>query len=185
MNRSKVGLVATLVLIALAPASALAHEFVASKAGTVKGKQVNVQKFETSGGILECKKDASEGSVVAGSQKTIVLKIQFLECTEFGFGVFASIAEMAFNAEGTATIMNLVEFEVPLAECEITLPTTSNSNLKVVMYKNLAGGKLEIKSVLKPLNYGTTGGTCGASGKNGAYAGNNEVELPGGTLEWK
>jgi hypothetical protein len=178
-------LVATLALGLLISGVASAHEFVASKAGTTTGKQKTFQKFETSSGIFECKKDTTEGSVTEGSQKTAIVKVQFLECTAFGFGVNASIAEFEFNAEGTATIKKLVTMEVPLAACEITLPTTGNNNLKAVTYKNLPEGKLEIKSLLKGMTYGSTGGSCGEPGMNGAFNGASEVELPKGTVEWK
>ncbi len=177
-------LVAVLVYSAFAAGLASAHEFVASKAGTTKDKQLNVQKFKTSAGVFECKKETSEGSVVAGSQKTTIEKLKYTECTAFGFGVNVSEAEFEFNAEGTVTIKKLVTLEVPLAECNVTLPTTGNSNLKTVTYKNNTG-KVEIKSLYKSMTYGATGGTCGEPGNNGEYNGNSEVELVGGTLEWK
>ena len=177
-------LVAALALGALAAGSASAHEFVASKAGTTKDKQLTVQKFKTSAGVFECKKESSEGSVVSGSQKTTTEKIKYTECTAFGFGVKVSEAEFEFNAEGTVTIKKLVTMEVPLAECNVTLPTTGNSNLKSVTYKNNSG-KVEVKSLYKSMTYGATGGSCGEPGTNGEYTGNSEVELVGGTLEWK
>lgn len=178
-------LVAALALGALAAGSASAHEFVASKAGNTKGKQLTVQKFQTNGGIFECKKETSEGAVVSGSQKTATLKFKYTECAAFGFGVNVSEAEFEFNAEGTVAIKKLVTMEVVLAGCEVTLPTTGNGSLKAATYKNLAGGKLEVKSLLKNMTYGATGGSCGEPGKNGEYSGNAEVELPSGTLEWK
>ncbi len=182
----KIGLLGiALTLGGLAIGSASAHEFVASKTGTTKGKQTTVQKFETSAGVFECKKDTTEGSVTEGSQKTTIVKVQFKECAAFGFGVNASVAEFEFSAEGTVTIKKLITMELPLAECQITFPTTGNSGLKTVTYKNLTGGKLELKSLLKGMTYNSTGGTCGESGTNGAFNGSSEVELPSGTLEWK
>lgn len=178
-------LVAALAFGALVAASASAHEFVASKAGATKGKQVTVQLFQTNGGIFECKKETSEGTVVSGSQKIAIQKFKYTECAAFGFGVNVSETEFEFNAEGTVAIKKLVKMEVPLAGCEVTLPTTGNGALKAATYKNLAGGKLEVKSLLKSMTYGATGGSCGEPGKNGEYTGNAEVELPGGTLEWK
>lgn len=178
-------LVGALALWALAAGSASAHEFVASKTGPTKGKQLNVQKFQTNAGIFECKKETSEGSVVLGSQKTTIEKIKYTECAAFGFGVNVSEAEFEFNAEGTVAFKKLVTMEVPLAGCEVTLPTAGNGALKTVSYKNLAGGKVEVKSLLKNMTYGATGGTCGEPGKNGEYNGNAEVELTGGTIEWK
>jgi hypothetical protein len=177
-------LVVALVFGALAAGSASAHEFVASKAGTTKDKQLNTQKFKTSAGLFECKKESSEGSVVAGSQKTTTEKIKYTECTAFGFAVEVSEAEYEFNAEGTVTIKKLVSMVVPLAGCEVTLPTTGNANLKTVSYKTNSG-KVEVKSLYKNMTYGATGGTCGEPGANGEYSGNSEVELVSGTLEWK
>lgn len=177
-------LVAALAFGALAAGSASAHEFVASKTGTTKDKQLNVQKFKTNAGVFECKKETSEGSVVAGSQKATIEKLKYTECAAFGFGVNVTEAEFEFNAEGTVTIKKLVSLEVPLGGCEVTLPTTGNSNLKSVTYKNNTG-KVEVKSLYKSMTYGATGGVCGEPGTNGEYNGNSEVELVGGTLEWK
>jgi hypothetical protein len=174
-----------LVLAVLGAPSASAHEFVASKAGTITGKHLNAQKFKTNAGVFECKKQTTEGSVAAGSQKALIVKVQFRECAYFGFGMEASVAEFELSAEGTVTIKKLVTLTVPLAECEITFPTAGNSNLKAATYKNLTGGKLEIKALLEKMSYGATGGVCGEPGANGAFSGNSEVELPSGTLEWK
>jgi len=177
-------LVAALALGALAAGSASAHEFVASKAGTTKDKQLNVQKFKTNAGVFECKKEASEGSVTAGSQKVTIEKLKYTECTAFGFVVNVSEAEFEFNAEGTVAIKKLVTMEVPLGECSVTLPTTGNGALKTVSYKNNSG-KVEVKSTYKSMTYGANGGLCGEPGMNGEYNGNSEVELVSGTLEWK
>jgi hypothetical protein len=177
-------LVAALALGVLGAGSASAHEFVASKAGATKDKQLNAQKFKTSAGLFECKKESSEGSVTAGSQKTTIEKIKYTECTAFGFVVNVSEAEYEFSAEGTVAIKKLVTMEVPLAECNVTLPTAGNGALKTVSYKNNTG-KVEVKSLYKNMTYGATGGTCGEPGINGEYAGNSEVELVSGTLEWK
>lgn len=178
-------LAVVLAVLAVTAGSVSAHEFVASKAGATSGKQTTTQKFETNAGAFECQKNTSKGTVVAGSQKTAIVSVQFLECAAFGFGVNASVAEFEFNAEGTATIKKLVTMEVPLAGCETTLPVTGNSNLETVTYKNLAGGKLEIKSQFKAMTYGTTGGSCGTPGKNGMFQGASEVGLSEGTVEWK
>jgi hypothetical protein len=177
-------IVAALGTAALAPAFAQANEFVASKAGVIKDKQLGVHTFKTTAGTVECKTETSEGTVKEGGQKTNIEKVKYGECKAFGFlAVTISVAEFEFSSEGWATLLNKVTIEVG-ASCKFTLEPAKNKELKTLSYANLAGGKLEVKTAVKGFSYTSSGGVCGASGENGEYTGNSEAELAGGTIEW-
>jgi hypothetical protein len=179
-------LVVALALSFVSAAAASAHEFVASKAGTVKGTPVNGQKFKTNIGTIECMKESVEATAVAGSQKTSKQKIKYGACTAFGFEAVISEAEFEFSAEEWVSILNKITVELPLAECTVTFSPTKNTELKKVTYKNSAPAKtVEAKAAVKGIIYKSSGGSCGTSGENGEYIGNTKDELVGGTIEWK
>jgi hypothetical protein len=179
-------LVAALAVSSVSTVAASAHEFVASKAGTVKDKQVNNHKFRTNAGTVECGSEASEGTAVAGSQKTNKEKVKYAECAAFGFEATISEAEYEFSAEEWVSVLNKVTIEVPLAGCKVTIGTTKNKELKKVPYKNSAPAKtIEAKALVKGITYTSSGGLCGTSGENGEYSGSSKLELVGGTIEWK
>lgn len=179
---------AAMVALSLgAVASASAHEFVASKTGTLKGVNTNHQKFKTSSGTVECLAETSEGKIEATKSETNIEKVKYSECTAFGFVVSkVSEAEFEFNAAGTATVKNKIVLEIEAVEpCTITINKgTANTNLKSVTYKNVAGGTMTVEAAVKGITYTTSGGECGNSGTNGEYAGSTKVELIGGTIEW-
>jgi hypothetical protein len=187
IHRRKLGLalVAVFAMSAVSVAVAASHEFVASKEGTVKDKQLTSQKFKTNGGVYECEKETSEGKVKAGSQQTSIEKLKYSECTGFGVAATVSEAELELSAEGSASVLNKITIAVPTYGCKLTIEPSKNSGLPTVSYTNLAGGKLEVKLYVKHITYKSSGGSCGSSGENGEYAGSSEVELPEGTLEWK
>jgi hypothetical protein len=189
MKRIKIAglcLVAALALSSVSAAAASAHEFVASKAGTVKAPQVTNHKFQTNAGTIECMNSTSEGKAVAGSQKTNTQKVKYSECTAFGFEAVISVAELQFSADEWVSVLNKVTIELPLPECKITINPTKNKELKKVTYKNSAPVKTtEAKALVRGITYTSSGGMCGTSGENGEYAGNSKIELVGGTIEWK
>jgi hypothetical protein len=166
--------------------SASAHEFVASKAGTVKGLQVNNHKFRTNAGTVECTLETSEGTAVAGSQKTNKEKVKYSGCTAFGFEANISEAEFEFSAEEWVSVLKKITIELPIPECKVTIEATKNKERKKVTYKNSAPVKtVEAKALVKGITYTSSGGACGTSGENGEYSGNSKLELVGGTIEWK
>lgn len=189
MNRIRITGLTVLAALAfgvVGVTSASAHEFVASKAGTVNGSQVHNHKFKTNGGTVECMNETSEGTAVAGSQKTNTEKVKYSECTAFGFGAIISEAELQFSAEEWVSVLKKITIEVPLGGCKVTIPSTKNKELKKVTYKNSEPVKtIEAKALVKGITYTSSGGLCGTSGENGEYAGNSKLELAGGTIEWK
>lgn len=177
-------LVAVFALSAVAAASASAHEFVASKEGTVLDHGLNTHKFKTSVGTVECKKVSSEGKAKSGKQETLTEKVTYSECelTEpFKGSATVSVAEYQFNANETVSVLNTITVKTSL--CTITVGP--QSKLSSVKYKNLTGGKVEVNAGVKAIEYKTSG-LCGSkTEKTGEYTGLAEAELSGGTLEWK
>jgi hypothetical protein len=168
---------------AVGVASASAHEFQASKAGTLKGKQLNNLKFKSATLSFECKTETSEGKVVAGSQETLKQVVNYQEsCSIEGFVTTVTTADYGFSAGGSLTPENGLIVKA-LSWCTITI--NPQKAIKTVEYKNLAGGKLEIKSSLSGIAF-ETAGLCGKKSEtNGTETANTEVALEGGTVEWK
>lgn len=180
------GLVAVLVLAVVSAASASAHEFIASKSGTTKDTG-GTQTFTTSSGAVQCKEETSEGSVTTGSSKTTVEKVKYTGCTgPLGSTAEVSEGEDEFSAEGWVTLLKAQTVKIKSILGSCTVITPAQKERKSVTYTNNAG-KLKVKAEVKELEWESSGGVCGSKGKHtGAeYSGEAEVELPGGTLEWK
>lgn len=181
-TRTLLALAATLALIAVPAAQASAHEFKASAAGTIEGKQSGNQVFKDNAGNFTCTKAALTGSVLKGSQKTIRETVKYSGCSFFGSGLTVTPAEYEFNAEGTVSLLNKVTMEDQVGGCHLTVGPASS--IKSVVYKDLAGGLLESDLTLSGVPYTSTGGFCGTSGSL-ELNGRLEAGLASGTLEWK
>ena len=183
-TRTLLALAATLALIAVPAAQASAHEFKASAAGTIEGKQVGSQLFKVAAGNFECTKATLKGSVLNGSQKTILETVKYGGCSFFGSSLTVTPAEYEFNAEGTVSLLNKVTMEDKTGACHFTVGPASA--IKSVAYKNLTGGLLESHLTLKGVPYTTSGGICGpTTGGNLEAGGELEAGLASGTIEWK
>jgi hypothetical protein len=190
MSRSKavwLALAAVLALSAVAVASASAHEFVASKEGTLKGtNNSEIHKFTTAAGTVECLKATGSGKVKGLKFKTQKVKVAYGECTTSSGTISATVseAEFEFNAEGTVTVLNTIKSESD--GCTVTVGPTGNSGLKSVTYENKSG-KVNLKSNVGGITYSASSGCAGGekTGTAGEYVGNEETELVSGTLEWK
>jgi hypothetical protein len=183
-----VSLLAVLALSSVAVASASAHEFIASKTGTLKGHALNTQEFTTNGGVVKCTEAATTGKVTETKATSQVVKVTYGKCTAFGFvETTISPAEYLLDASGAVKILNtiLIDVKVPIiGTCSVTVGPQEIASTSSVSYANKSG-KIEEKSNVEGITYTSSGGSCGSSGTNGKYVGNNEVELEGGTVEWK
>jgi hypothetical protein len=187
MSRIKALVLCAVAVCALSvalTAGASAAEFHASKVGgTLKGTQLNTQKFKVTGGTVECTKAATSGKTAALLAATQLVTVVYTGCSAFGLGATVTPAQYILNANGTSVVENNITITVAAASCSITVSPSGNGTLKTVVYKNSAGKIIE-ESAVTAITYTSTGGTCGASGNNGTYTGNNDVELEGGTLGW-
>jgi len=187
-------LVAVVAISAVAAASASAHEFKASEnPGTLAGKQVSNQVFETPGGTVTCKADIVSGAITALTTKKQVVKVKYSECTLFGFiGATVSEAEYEFEAEPSKTegkVKILKEIKVKVKNCEVKVPAPQGP-LGPIEYLN-SGTKMEVKAkvtAIKSSGIGPTGEGCkdyvDETAPKGKYTGNNLVEEIGGTIEY-
>jgi hypothetical protein len=191
-----VALVAVLAMSAVAAATASAHKFKASEASELTGKALNVHKFKTNGGTVECKKAEPKGKSVAGEVETQEVEVAYSEC-EFKSILGTKKAKVSPNPkykfyanEEKVDVLNAttapIVIEVEGSGCNVKVSSEGNGGLKKATYGNLSGGKtLEVKAAVTGITYKSTGGFCGEGGTNGTYEGNEEVSLVGGgTLEW-
>jgi hypothetical protein len=188
-------IVALLALSGLASASALAHEFEASKTGTATdvGTSTQVFKDEPSAVAVECKKLTSTEKITKTKAKTQKASVKYTECTAFGFPATISEAKYEFSAEGSVKVENKITVEVPGAKCKVTVSPTGNSKLKTITYTNKESGtghgKVEVKASVSKINSEVKGGAglCGKEGKlkEGSYTGSALVSLAGGEVKWK
>ena len=179
-----VALVAVFALSAVAAANASAAVFKASGTGTLSGKALNNQVFNTGIGNVTCTTAASSGTVVAPLEKeTQEVAVKYSGCTAFGFvGVEISEAKYLFNANGSVNVVNTITIKVPAAGCSVTV--SPQTGLKTITYVN-SSGKIEEKTNVSGIKSKGSGGVCGGESTTGTYTGNNLIELVGGTIEVK
>ncbi len=181
----RVTAVALIVLAAPLASSASAHEFVASKIGKGKVRSTTAQVFKTAAGDVECAKASGNFEVTALKGETLeVPKLAYTECTGFGVAVSVSAGDYEFKASGTVSFKKSLAISPEGLGCEIVFGMKGNSGLEKVSYADSVG-KLRIAEELTGLAYTGTGGACGGTSSGGRYDGDLEVELEGGTIEWK
>ncbi|MGA8354711.1 MAG: hypothetical protein WB698_11135 [Solirubrobacteraceae bacterium] len=197
MRRIKmVGLaiVAVLAFAAVAAAGASAEEFIASKTGSLKGKALNTQKFNTGGfATVACKKLSVTGTVTVLKATEQAASIQYEECEVEGLGGSATISladYTFFTGPPSVMTLNLIDITVSSpVKCKITV--ASGQSLSGLKYNNKTG-KVEVEAKVTGIaseivESGSSlfCGTVGEKNTKGTYTGNSEVELEGGTIEVK
>lgn len=196
LSRSAGLLGAVAVLCFGLAATASAHEFVASKVGTIVGKTTARVVFHDSAGTFECEEGTDKGTVSAltfSAFKAVVSypRSKSASCSYFGALMkFTSSAEYEYAASGTAALLNTYIAEVPKLECEFDF-TPGSAEKTTVTYTNSAPIKsVEAHRVTE--GQGITaiggGGSCGPVGKKENTLKVEETtrfELEGGTLQYK
>jgi len=172
------------VAFAVYATPAVAHEFVASKEGSLTVHHHNA-KFTVREGSFLCEKPTSEGKVTAGKHESLVFKFNYGECKWFG-SPMSSTAEFGLNANGTLSVLANMAFKPETWGCYVAkVSPEHNAALEAVTFTNEPGGKLKVRTSVHGITYTTTGELCGLGGKNMEISEEAEVELPGGTIEWK
>jgi hypothetical protein len=172
-------------LSGVASASAFAHEFTASKAGTTTGSS-GEQVFSDSAGLLECASSTSTGKVKAGAQKALVETVTYSKCQAFGEHFTASPAEFEYSAEGSVKLLKAMTWEFATGKCHLTITTAGNEKLETAKYSNFGSG-IDMSLRIKGIHYESSGGTCGAPGPytNMTLTAEASLGLEGGTLQFK
>jgi hypothetical protein len=78
--RLTLGLIASVCAFAVAASPALAHEFVASKAGKIHGAAESEQLFKFGGIKIKCQKASAVGKVAGGSTNTFATLVKYAKC---------------------------------------------------------------------------------------------------------
>jgi opacity protein-like surface antigen len=175
--------VAVCALSGVAVASASAHEFIASKAGTLKGTGGR-QGFQIPEGSGECGSTTiAGGKAKSGSQADLVEDVTYNECG-VGYNWKFTPAEYEVGAAGTLKLLNTVTFSNAVAKCHWTIApqTVAEPHLSFAD----SGSELKEGAELSLLAEGS-GGLCGKVGtQQKIYLGGNlTVGLEGGTLQYK
>jgi hypothetical protein len=135
----------TACAFAVAAAPAVAHEFVASKSGKVKGSQVGQVEFALKPFIITCNFSKGTSKVTAGSSETFFVSTRFKNCVtkasiqregitlktkfktpvaiEYHANGFIEVGSEGEEFEGSATLKGgEVEIYIPTVKCEIYWP---------------------------------------------------------------
>jgi hypothetical protein len=179
-----VALLATFGVVAVnaVSVSASGDEFVASKTGKTKSKQIDSQVFKTSAGTLECAKVTGSGEIKEGKSAAHKEVFTYSACRAFGSSATMSTADFEFSASGPVKLENTIEIVIGGGECEILIEPQT---VEKAAYANKTGGKIEAEANALKIHSRGTGGDCGGSNTEGSYNGAMTAELEGGTLEWK
>jgi hypothetical protein len=170
------------VAVSAVSVSASGHEFVSSKTGKTKGKQLNAQVFKTGAGTLECATVTGAGEAKEGKSTTHKETYTYSNCIAFGGIAKMSAGHFEFNANGTVKLEKTIIITPTGGECEILIPPQT---VEGVNYANEAG-KLSAEANAFGIVSKGTGGMCGGENFEGSYTGMVRAELEGGgTLEWK
>jgi hypothetical protein len=182
-------LVAVPIAAALAASTAAfasAHEFIATKTGTLKGSG-GEYVIGTSAGKVACEEVLVNGyeltTKTQGLQWTYVLQ----KCEAFGSKVTISQSELAFNANESVGIVGSVVITDPAGKCSVLVNSGgANATLKSVKYTNV-GNKITTETNVRGIHYTPSGGVCGSAEPqtNGTLAGSTTGELVGGTIKWQ
>jgi hypothetical protein len=173
MFKIKIGVVlaAVVAVFAIFAAPSMAFkEFVAKNTGQVKGRGGS-QVFVTNAGTFVCQSTTSEGHVTELKSPQIKATVHYVGCKFLNELAKVSPAEYNFNISGTVSVSNTIT--VVVVGCTVTVEPTANQNLSKVEYANVSGQQKEVEGhqEVENITYKTSGGLCGASGKNGKYKG--------------
>jgi len=178
-------IIAALVLAALtltvSVTAASAHEFVASKTGTITTTNEGSESIFRAEIVIDCAKVTGEAKITALKFETLKETIKYSECTGGGTEVTVSPAYYEFNANGSFKLEKNLTFHPIGYGCEYLY---EKQTLNSFSYTNVSKGVQFYGSVTKLIGYGT-GGKCGGEFSTGYFDTPFYTKLTGGTLEWK
>lgn len=183
------------VILATASSSA-AHEFVLSKAGTLKLNGVGVVQVKFNAGTIECDPGEPSPMTIKSLASIVTLLKPLPVCKGLGTSASFTAGEVLLDAEGTSGIgdigLDLLSASIPAGHCSVNIINgNGNSTLKGITYASGTNNEtLKMNVAITGMEYepvGTTN-TCGTSkviAKNGEYKGEFTLQLEGGKIEWK
>lgn len=192
--------VAVVALSAMtASAAVAAPEFVESKAGKITGKALTTQEFKTGGDpTWKCTEATFSGAIEAGELKTTTLKISvtYGKCSVAFGSATVTLADYTFFATPGVSILNvtgsLIMMHAEALGVKCTISVTNGQTLGKaageIEYVNKSGKieeKNKVTGIASEITESNSSSLCGTVGEklSGAYTGNDEIELEGGTIE--
>jgi hypothetical protein len=186
LTRLTLGVSSLLVLLSAFAASASGHAFIASKAGTVEGKQLNTQKLLAGSLSISCSTATVKGSIASSEEEARFGKdvVQYGGCEAGATKVTISEADYEFDAEGALRIVEPIVISDAPAKCTVKVSATPRAGSTTVKYAN--GTKLEVAVTVSGLSDEPSGGACGSAKPqtNGQIEGTLGLSLASGTLKW-
>lgn len=161
--------------------SASGHEFIVSKTGKTKSKQLDAQILKTGAGTIECSTVTGTGEMKELKSVTHKEVLTYSGCSGFGVAITVSPADFEFNANGSAKLENTVEVSSESLGCEVLIEPQT---LEDISYTN-ASGKVTAAADVTNVHSKGTGGDCGGKNTEGTYMGSIQAEAASGTVEWK
>ena len=173
--------------VGVSGASAALLLFLASTTGLLLGHLVGgPHQFVTEEGTVECEVANAHGTVSSTATEIQAAIVTYEKCKVSGLGVSATItpAEYLFNANGTATLDNLVKVNAGSGLCIINIEP--QGPLSTIGYDNIAGPPMEILVLanVTGISYEASSVLCPKKGKfnGGTYKGTELVNLDGGEI---
>ena len=190
MKRIIVVALAVLGVCMTATVSASAHDFTASKLGTLLGKQTGNQVFTTTSGgsAVTCTTAATTGSITALLGLHQLVSVFYSGCTvPLANKVDISTAKYLLSADGLAAIESAITIKVEtiLGNCTITVDPQDLGTVKYDTDPSNSSALLELSAVTGIVSL-SSGEPCGPKGTltGGTYTGNNLIIEDGGSLSW-
>lgn len=172
--------IAVLAISAIGAASASAAKFTYNPlTGTLAGHAKTTQVFTVNGGKIECKGAEVSGTIVELSPEKQDYTVTYRECKAFGAStVDVSQVTYLFTADGQVHLQSTLKVTPTVFGASACTLEIKPQTMKSVDYAG--GSPMVVTSTITAIEYTSTGGICGSSGTNGAYAGSFEIERVGG-----
>ncbi|HEY2717109.1 MAG TPA: hypothetical protein VGI73_12890 [Solirubrobacterales bacterium] len=188
--------VAAFSVVLVAQASAAEFKF-ASAPTWLEGIQVTKHELAVSGGVVKCSTVEFKSTAAISSTSAFSVEVHptYVSCRLAGTVVSVVTTSCSYVlsvnvggvplgglAEIKCSGATSMEIKVP-GVCSISVPSQSHSSSTVspnsyaVSYTSMTGAVEEVlvQNQVTGLNYGTSGGVCGAGGSNGTYSGTTLV----------
>jgi len=183
-RRALVAAAVVAVTIASSVAPAEAHEFVASKTGTLVTAEKGKATFKFGSEKVTCETSVA-GKVSATKEEDQSIEVKLENCEGFGAKLSASKIEDELEAEGSAPDFGAdLVLKDEAAKCEVTLDGIGEED--TAEYSGTHA--LKIKTKAKGINYESSGGSCGTKevvDTSGELEANTTAEIPCANMEWK
>jgi hypothetical protein len=171
------------VLVVVVPAAA--HEFVASKTGTLKGTK-GKESFNFGSNKVICSELSLSGMVTTTKENAQDITVKSSGCEGFGTKVTATETEYEFEAEDSAAETGKeVVLTDAVGKCSIKVESSASGGSIKYIDTNKTVTTIATETGVE---YLPSGGVCGGEEEvdgGASIEAEATAELEGGTIEWK